>query len=257
MLLAGGLCAQSLSFEVASVKPAAPDAERSGLSTPNANDLNVESWPVRNLIKFAYSLQDYQLIGGPKWLDTDRYDITAKAPRDEPLLRLPADPKERTAEQLKTRGDRLRERVRWLLADRFGLVVHRETREHTVYVLEVAKNGPKMKLVTTPGEMQGLSEWRLGRIKGTAADMDILAHFLATAVGTNVSDNTGLKGMYDFTLDWTPDSDAPSPDGEPAPPPMGPTLFAALQDQLGLRLRPVKGSVEVMVIDQAKRPAAN
>ncbi|SPE43122.1 conserved hypothetical protein [Candidatus Sulfopaludibacter sp. SbA3] len=200
------------------------------------------------------------MAGGPKWIETERYDIVAKAPRDEFIVRLPEDPRAISDDQIKTRGERLRERVRSLLAERFGLVVHPEARRQTIYLLTVARSGPKVKPVTVPGDQQGLADKGPGHVQGFAATMAMLSHRLATALETAVLDKTELTGMYDFVLDWTPDAGAASPSGlEPVQmaASAGPTLFTALQEQLGLRLEAAKGPVGVVVIDQVNRPSAN
>lgn len=130
---------QPARFDVASVKPSEPDSPVSNsLYTDRSGGLHVENYPLRGIILFAYDLRDFALIAAPGWIDATRYDIVAKTDAGGP-----------------TSDDQFRERVRSLLADRFGLVAHHETRQLTAYELSVAKGGPKLKAVTTPGEQLG------------------------------------------------------------------------------------------------------
>jgi uncharacterized protein (TIGR03435 family) len=244
-----------LVFETASVKPADPNAKRSGIQVRNGNDLNVENRPVRNLIKLAWSVQDFQLAGRPGWLATDRFDISAKAPRDESIVHWPTDPHDITDELLNARSEHLKVRLRSLLTERFDLAVHHESRETTVYLLGVSKSGSKMKEITTPGDKQGLADNGKGKLQGYAATMSQLAHALATALEQPVEERTGLNGTYDFALEWTPDSLMTEDRSTSAA--IGPTVFSALQNQLGLKLESSKGSADFLVIDRIKRPSEN
>jgi uncharacterized protein (TIGR03435 family) len=138
-----------------------------------------------------------------------------------------------------------------LLADRFALRLHRETKEITIYSLIVGKNGPKLKEGGSAGPY--LSRPSPGRLAGQRASMSSLASALAGNLGRPVIDNTGLKGGYDFSLEWTADA---APDAVPADT-SGPSLFTALQDQLGLRLESKKAPIEVLIIDRAEKPSPN
>jgi uncharacterized protein (TIGR03435 family) len=160
---------------------------------------------VRNPITLAYSLRDFQLVGGPGWINTEGYDVVAKASSDE-VAAAPGDPQPNgeSIDQRRLRFDRVRERLRWLLADRFGLVVHHETRDQPVYLLTLAKNGPKLKAVPAPDGPPRKEEGR-GHAQGFAAPLDMLVATLSNATHRTVVDKTGLTGRYDFVLDWTPD----------------------------------------------------
>jgi uncharacterized protein (TIGR03435 family) len=144
-------------------------------------------------------------------------------------------------------GDDLWPMVQTLLADRFQLKFHRETRELPIYALVVAKNGAKLHAVSAAGLGVGMGK---GRFNGRGADMPTLASVLSNELGRLVFDRTGLSGFYDFTLTFEPD-DTRAADTA------GPSLFTALQEQLGLRLEPQKGPVETLVIDHAEKPSAN
>jgi uncharacterized protein (TIGR03435 family) len=123
-----------------------------------------------------------------------------------------------------------------------------------VFILTVAKNGPKLKIVGIPGDRQGISV-NDGRLQGFAALIALLATQLSIATGLVVEDRTGLSGKYDFVLTWTPDFE-PS-DSEHGDQSLGPSIFTAVKEQLGLRLDPAKGMVDVLVVDHIERPSAN
>jgi uncharacterized protein (TIGR03435 family) len=255
IILTGVTFAQSSTFEVASIKPSSPEAHGSSIMTDKVGGLNAENMPLRALITMAYGIRDFQLSGGPGWVGTDRYDIIAKPERVESAA-APPDLASMTDDQRKVRDDQWKDRVRNLLVARFGLVVHKETKEEQIYVLTVAKGGPKLTMVAKPGNRQGISGNR-GRTQGFAAPMSMLAMNLSNSVGRPVIDKTGLTEKYDWVLEWTPDMSATGPD---APQPVdspGPTIFTALQEQLGLKLDSSKGPVETYVIDKVERPSEN
>jgi uncharacterized protein (TIGR03435 family) len=221
---------QTAQFDVVSVKPSEPDSQVSNsLYTDRSGGLHVENYPLRGIILFAYDLRDFALIGAPSWIDAARFDIIAKTD---------AGP---------TGDDQFRERVRSLLASRFGLVAHHETRQLTSYEPTVAKGGSKLTVVTTPGEQLGF-RGGAGHNRGFAITMPMFAKELERLMGRPVLDKTGLEGKYDYVLEWTADSDATG---------TGPTIFTALQEQLGLRLESVKAPVDTLVIDHIERPSEN
>ena len=215
-------------------------------------------------------------MGGPNWIDSDTFDITAKAKvaREEGAKRI-------TMPELFAM-------LQPLLEDRFKLKVHRETRELPEYELVVAKGGLKMErakctpgqppsqenrppggdaLVVGCGSLLGGVNGLNRTLNGTGTEMPGLLMFLANLTGREVIDQTGLAGRFDFHLEWTPDEAtvAPSDPGRPddsAKPglsvnPGGPSIFSALQEQLGLKLEATKDPVEVVVIDHVERPAGN
>jgi len=247
--------AQPARFEVAAIKPSDPDAHSSSIMTDKVGGLNATNVPLRAIITMAYGIRDFQLSGGPAWVGVVRYDIIAKPERTENAAE-PPDVNSMTDDQRKVRDEQWKARVRTLLAERFGLVVHTETKDQQIYVLGVAKGGPKLTIVTKPGDRQGMSNNR-GRNQGYAATMSMLATNLANVAGRPVIDKTGLTEKYDWVLEWTSDmpatgSDAPQPVDSP-----GPTIFTALQEQLGLKLEPSKGPVDTIVIDHVDRPTEN
>jgi bla regulator protein BlaR1 len=250
-----------LTFEVASIKPANPDTPGSSIQFMPGGGLRMTGVPLRAMITFAYDVRDFQISGGPGWMGTERFDVMARPERAaadglEDLSKM-------TDAQRKTVRDQMAERLRGLLADRFQLVVHKETKEQAIYALLVSKNGAKLQEVKNPGPRQGMSMNR-GRLQGMAAPMEMLGQTLSNVTGRPVIDKTGLTGKYDFVLEWTPDVGADARaqgfgDGitQPAPAPGGPTIFTALQEQLGLRLDAQKGPVPNIVIDRAEKPSEN
>ena len=217
---------------------------------------------MKELIKIAYDLNygaDQQVSGGPAWTGSARFDIEAKEDPalGEKLQKLSSD----------ERGKQLRQMLRGLLADRFKLQVHHESSELSVYELVMPKSGSKlMPSVAQPSSIDADNSakprsWIRFAGKGLLEGNDADAATLVTALsmqpeigGRLVVDKTGLTGKYDFTLKWTPDM------GQGADPPgadAGPTLFTALQEELGLRLQPTKAPVDVIVIDHVELPSRN
>jgi uncharacterized protein (TIGR03435 family) len=266
LLTAIGILAQSgsatLTFEVASIKPSGADPHGAFQIMPGGG-LRTVGTSLKMLIGQAYDVRDFQISGGPNWISTDRFDITAKpgTGSESPSQ----DPRTMTDESFKTVGDQMRERLRSLLADRFRLALHRETKEESVYVLVVAKGGPKLHASEVNGGSVQRPMMRMGRgdLSGQAAPLAFLVQTLSSQLGRPVIDHTGLTGHYDFTLQWTPDPGQPAaspaigPDAPPPPDPNGPSIFAAVQEQLGLRLESQKGPVEMLVIDRVEKPSEN
>ncbi|HXA65820.1 MAG TPA: TIGR03435 family protein [Bryobacteraceae bacterium] len=273
LLSAVGLCGQSstppLTFEVASIKPSATDDRRVMIQIQPGGGLRTSGSTLKMLLTMAYDVREFQISGGPGWINTDRYDILAKAERSAGTENLPGDPRTMTDEQRKTVGDQMRERLRALLADRFQLTLHRETKEESVYALVVAKNGPKLQESQTKEGTGPHGMLRMGRgeVAGQGVQLQGLTMVLSDQLGRTVIDRTGLKGNFDFKLTWTPDpgqsagppggGPPPGADAPPPPDPNGPSIFTALQEQLGLRLESQKGPVEMLVIDRVEKPSEN
>ena len=227
--------------------------------------LRVTNMTLKQVLAFGYDVWDFQISGGPAWINSDRYDIQAR-PEHSGDAAEPDDFRQMSEEQRKTADQQMRERVRTLLADRFELAVHHDTKEAPVYALLVAKDGPKLKENTDPrGGRQGMGMRPGGQLTAIAAPVPMLANLLSNLMGRPVIDKTGLTAKYDFELHWTPDpGQTLLPPGAPAPaveaPPLdpsGPTIFTALQEQLGLRLESQKGPVDMIVIDRVEKPSEN
>jgi uncharacterized protein (TIGR03435 family) len=257
------------SFEVASIKrDTSPEGNARVTDAPGGRFI-ASRIPLRRVIQFAYrGIDDF--IGGPDWIDSDRWDIEAKAADGTvpPRTGLPD----------MTAPDTIALMVQTLLEDRFKLKVHTETRNLPLFELSVAKSGPKMKLSddqTPPTALQGAGgsrgaglargAMRLGRneFEGQAQTMDIFAKALgAVYAGRPVVDRTGLKGLYDIKLQWTPDPAvsapaAPGVAGNSSTAPSGPSLFTAIEEQLGLKLESSRGPLPVLVIDSVQKPSEN
>jgi uncharacterized protein (TIGR03435 family) len=227
-------------FDVATIKPAPPQAEgRTSTrmsSDTDKGEMNCTNVNLKEVVGRAYKVQQYQ-ITGPEWIETERFDIVAKFPPH-------------------SAGDQFPPMLQALLADRFKLALHRETKDLPMYALVVAKDGPKFK----PSETEGLTinssrtHWHVA----AKASMHRFAEILAEEVGRPVVDQTGLSGLYEMTLDWAPDQSPAPNDAAANDASAGPSIFTALREQLGLRLDSTKGPVEILVIDHAdKTPSEN
>jgi uncharacterized protein (TIGR03435 family) len=220
-------------FEVASVRPSKSEGGKSSVKvTPG--QITMENVSLRKCIGLAYDVGEDKeyAFSGPGWLNTEAFDIVAKFP--------PAASREQIALMLQT-----------LLADRFKLKLHHETKELPVYALIVGKNGPRLQKSVSGG--QGEFSLAPGRISGKAASMSAFADRLSARVRLSrpVLDLTGLKDTYDFALEWAPDS-VQTDDAS------GPSVFTAIQEQLGLKLDARKHPVEILVIDHAEKvPSEN
>jgi len=226
----------------------ATDGHHHIYNDPGESHFRTVNLSLKELIQFAYSLPKSQILGGPPWLDSTMFDIDAKSDPsiDAQLHKLPSDQARRQKQLM----------VQALLADRFQLAAHQETRELPVYGLMVAKGGPKFKSSKINGTTIDTGRSRL-HIAGSDDTVAILARELAQVLGRIVVNNTGISGRYDLTLIWTPDdAQAPTSNGAPdsnAPP----GIFTAIQEQLGLKLESTKGPVPVLIIDRVEPPSAN
>ena len=263
------------SFEVASVKPNKSGDMRVMFGMQPGGRFTATNAPLVALIRQAYQLQNFQLVGAPDWINNERFDIVAKAEGDV----APTPPGAVGPMQLMMRN---------LLAERFKLVTHRETREMPIYALVLAradgKLGPQLRPAAVdcaammrergrgapppsfppPGErMQCGMRIGPGVMNGGGFPMSQFAQTLSQFVQRIVVDRTGLTGNYDLDLTYTPDPSlqagpgGPPPPGAPALPPVdlnGPSIFTAVQEQLGLKLESERGQVEVMVVDGVDRP---
>jgi uncharacterized protein (TIGR03435 family) len=235
-------------FEVASIKPAKHSAHPIFEVTPGGNVMWQTS--IGPLIRIAYKVKPpFQIYGAtPGWLESDEYLIEAKSPDGLPPIN-PSKLPEATDFLL---------RLQSLLGERFHLAAHHENRDTPVYVLVVAKNGPKLKAADA-SQMFRLRKAGKGAILNEGpAKIGLLVSLLANNFDRPVLDETGLTGSYSFNLTWTPDAPAGAPaQATAAGDPGGPTLFTALQEQLGLKLEASRRPVEVLVIDHIERPTEN
>jgi len=252
-----------LTFEVASVKPNSGDDRRVGIQLQPGGGLRTTGTTLKFLLTFAYDVRDFQVSGGPGWINSDRFDIVAKSERGS-AESTADDMRKMTDAQLKTSVELVRQKLQALLADRFQLTLHHETKEQPVYALVIGKNGHKLQeSQVKEGEGRHMMMNR-GELDGDGVQLEFLASTLSSQLGRPVIDRTGLTGHYTFKLQWTPDPGqsmgGPLPPGVEAPPPPdpnGPSIFTAIQEQLGLRLESQKGPVDLIVIDRVEKPSEN
>lgn len=259
--------AQLPAFEVASIKP-----DKSGTMMMRvmftSDGISITNLPVHMLLREAFGISDNELMAEPGWLNSDRFDIEAKvATEDVPKLK-DLKPAEHWAMLLP------------VFEERFGLKYHREKRELTQYELVVAKGGPKLKEATL-GETyangfkgpDGKSAGGMVRVEpgdfiGQSTHLDTLVHFLSFQFHSPVTDKTGLTGKYDIEMKWMPDEmgngmmrppDGSQSEAQNAAPAAttGPSLFTALEEQLGLKLEAHKEPADVIVIDHIEQPSPN
>ncbi len=245
-------------FEVATVKPNKSGESGASLGPRPGGRLHGTNQTARNLIRGAFNLQPYQMIGGPDWMDSDRFDIVAKA-ADADL----------DAKGMLVAPQEYMLRLQSLLEDRFQMATHWETRELPVYSLVVANAGtlgPKLKAHTgdcdrarnagppspeSPAVNCGLRvnmSATSGKMTGVGISLEAFARNLSSGTGRYVVDKTSLTGSFDLDLEFTPDQ---------SPETSGPSLFTAMQEQLGLKLEAQRAPVEVLVIDRLERPTAD
>jgi uncharacterized protein (TIGR03435 family) len=224
-------------FEVASIKPTPPTAAFRTPMKTNPARVVYNSFSLKLLIQLAYKASDWEITGGPSWLDTDHYDVEATLP--------PGSSQDQVPEMLQA-----------LLAERFHLVLAHETRRMAALELVTAKNGPKLK----PGDTA--EQWSGGTMKGGIFKGRILLHqltmlglaeVLSGQTGSRVIDKTHLSGIFDIDLKWTPD-DVSQPNNLIA---TGPSLYTALEEQLGLKLTATKADLPILVVTHAEKPSEN
>jgi uncharacterized protein (TIGR03435 family) len=247
---------QTPAFDAASVKRRTEPGGGSISRQPGGRFI-AQGVSLQDLIVFAYDIQPYQILDGPRWLDTDRWDVLAAGVAGSPADVLIA--------------------LQQLLGDRFSLIVRRETREMPVYALVLARSdgrlGPQLTRsaldcaaarveaqrtgVIPPAARACRVQGRIGRIEIVGAPIADMAPLLSTRLQRTVIDRTGLAGPWDLTLTYTPEPSQISPGVLTAgtPPvfdPDGPSIFTAVQEQLGLRLESVRAPVAVLVIERAE-----
>jgi uncharacterized protein (TIGR03435 family) len=254
---ASGMLAQSRatrptfdSFEVATIKPTTLDWPAGGrfMRMQTAHQFVARNYTLRVILAAAYNLTPRAVSGGPTWVDSDRYDILAEAPG-----------------QARPTTDEQMSMLRKPLSEGFNLTLHREEKEFPIYALTIAKNGPKLTASTPITSPEGSPPLVFvlspdgARLAARDASMGELAWVMQrSALDRPVVDKTGLVGRYDFDLEWTPDETQFGGNVPTArPEPVKPDLFAAMQQQVGLRLEATRGPIEALVIDQVERPSDN
>jgi len=237
------------SFEVATIKPTPADWAGRYFRMQTANQFSARGYTLRVLIAAAYNLSQKAVSGGPAWIDSDRYDILAKTPGE-----------------VRPNLDGQMAMLRKLLADRFNLGFHRENKEMSVYALTIAKNGPKLKESEKsatanpegPPPLVFVLAPDVVRVPAREATTTELTYILQRAAFDRpVLDQTGLTARYDFDLEFAPDESLFGGALRGAGDGTKPGLFAAIQEQLGLKLVATKGLVDSIVIEKIDRPTEN
>jgi len=226
------LAAQLPTFEAASVKPTDLSFPHDSIGFEPGGRFKGGDLTLKGLIRIAYNVHAFQISGGPKWMDSERYDVETRAQGNPPI-------------------SEVRLMLQALLADRFKLTLHRETKESPVYWLVIGKNGPKMPASTKEG---GPFQIKKGSVTADTS-MESLASLFTNWLDRVVLDKTDLRGKYQVRLEWIPEEARPN-EPEIASQP-GASIFSAVQEQLGLKLEPRKGPVEMIVVDSAEKPVEN
>jgi len=226
------------SYDAVTIKPD-PDGHAFFKLSPDSFSMGGNpSWV---LIRTAYGvLLEDQIVGLPSWAKSEPISVEAKIDQETAaaLAKLP----------MLERWKQMQLMLQAMLADRFALKAHRESRDGPIYVLTVAKGGPKMKK-TAPDGYGGNARYASGKVTAHEISVEALAANLSFTLGRKIVNKTGLEGGYDFTLEYAPDG-ADASDTRPS-------IFTALEEQLGLKLEPARGPVDVIVVDHIERPTAN
>jgi uncharacterized protein (TIGR03435 family) len=219
-------------FEVATVKPSGPDSPPISIRRLPGGRLVTSNTPLPMLIQWAYQVDEGRLLGVPAGISSLRFDVVAKSAEPEPA------------------PGQMQLMMRALLAERFKLVVHHETRELVAYTLVSEPGGPKVRAVTSdePADPNPFKMSDSGTLIGTRVTADMLATVLSNQLGRPVQNTTGFTGAFDFTLRWAPDTGVAPRDGQDRP-----SLFTAIREQLGFRLVAEKRSIDEVVIDRVER----
>jgi uncharacterized protein (TIGR03435 family) len=226
-------------FDVASIKPAKPGARGYSIH-PLPGRLSAENVTLKLLIAHAYHVHDLQ-VSGPKWIDSERYDLEAKVSGDVPLNKA-----------------QLRAMLQRLLAERFQLSVRHESKEMPVYILETGNGQSKPHRPKNPDSPVVFRVFQRRQITAENAPLEYLTEALTWLLGKPVLDRTGLEGSFDYKLEWSPDeTQLRSLEAPPETDGATPSLAAAIQQQIGLKLVSRRGPVELIVVEKAERPTAN
>jgi len=218
--------AEQPQFEVAVIKPSASQFRGSTFYNPTPDRFQFDNVTIKELIAYAYGVREFQIEGASGWLNSDRYDILAK-------------PEGRIT------GENAGEMVQNLLAERLNLKVHEDTKEMSVFALVESKGGAKLHDSTGRGEP--IAHNGYGHMTGRHLTMENLTSMLAAQVERPVIDKTGITGQFDIRLEWVPEDSTET----------GPSIFTAVQEQLGLKLESERAPVQIVVIDHVERPSDN
>jgi uncharacterized protein (TIGR03435 family) len=231
-------------YDVMAIKPSNPDSPGTSYGAPG-DRFFARNLSLKMLLQYAYDLNEDSIVGIPSQLDSKRFDIAAKI----------VEPDLDALKKLSPEQGRLM--LLPLLTERFQLKTHMETRPGSIYELVVAKGGPKLKPASDEASRTGIgmsinNNRYSSKLTANSQPIASLAKALSGQLHRSVIDKTALTGNYDFTLQWTPDGAPASTDADSAP-----SIYTAVQEQLGLKLQPAKAPVEVLVVDHAAMPSEN
>ncbi len=224
-------------FEVASVRPNNLDDRIVTINVGPGGRFAARGYTLVLLMQRAYAVMDWNVTGGPSWIRSDRFDITAKADIHGNLSEA-----------------QLRPMLAKLLADRFRLKIHNSTEETFGYALQVGKGGPKLMPAADGAEHEDTFRFTNSGISGQGISMRNLARFFGGKLGLIMVDETGLPGAYDVTANWQVNTDR-APAGDDSREPLREAAIDAVQRQLGLKVVQKKVAVETLVIDHVERPS--
>jgi bla regulator protein BlaR1 len=233
-------------YETVSVHRSAPGDTSERFGVGPMGGLRTMGATVMVLMLWSYDLPEYRFQNVPGWVSSERYDVVLTPDRPE-VAPTPNTPAKEALGSL----ERNRQRLRAVLRDRFGLVMRVEKREMPVYALVQSKGGSKLSGPAGDHPASFHPNGKTGHVEATGVPISFLTTFLSRDLGRPVNDETGLNGIYDFKLDWTPQTGP----GDAAP--EGPSLFTALTEQLGLRLESKRGPAQVYMIEKIERPSEN
>ncbi|HTA46683.1 MAG TPA: TIGR03435 family protein [Bryobacteraceae bacterium] len=239
-------------YDVVSIHPSAPGQTNSRIGPGPQGGLRAQNTPVMALLTFAYDVRGFQFVDVPSWVWNDHFDVSFTPDKSEKL------PEPGTARSdMDAFFGRTRQRLQAVLRDRFGVVLRAETRTMPVYALTISKSGYKL----TAGDVAVFPSVNANERQATAksASMKMLADLLSSELDRPVVNETGLDGIYDFKLEWTPEIDPapPAANDGPAAAGGGPSIFTALSEQLGLRLESKRAPARVYVIEKIEKPSEN
>jgi uncharacterized protein (TIGR03435 family) len=238
-------------YEVVSIHKSAPGEENTSIGPGPGGGMQAKNETAMQLLSFAYKVRDYQIVGAPGWVKSDRFDVSFTPDKKEAVPHPGNAPKE-----IEAFISRNQQRLQAVLRDRFGLVLRAETHELPIYALVPAKGGMKLTPAADPRLGPALRGGP-GRLTGIATTLRLLAGNLSGVLGRPVIDESGSETQYDFKLEYTPEVPVEGLPEEVRPSADAPSIFNALTEQLGLRLEPRKGPVPVYVVEKIEKPSEN
>jgi bla regulator protein blaR1 len=238
-------------YDVVSIHRSSPDQRIQQIGPGAQGGLRMQNVTTMLVLTFAWGVRNYQIVGAPGWVSSDRFDVSFTPDKAELALG-PGT----SVNELESVMSRQKQRTQAVLRDRFGLILRAETHELPIYVLLLAKGGNKL---SRPADASRGPNFTIdnGRITAVNTTIKMLADNLSGVLGRPVANDTGLDGPFDFKFEWTPDSPGQPSPNEPPGATGGPSIFTALTEQLGLRLESRRGPVPVYVVEKIEKPGEN